>query len=97
VEHLGAPGTLVGVMPDLELEELQATLGAGDSVLIFTDGIIEARAPEVIWSMEDVDDALRAVTGRPLAGMVEGFTAAAVGASSAPLRDDLAVLALRVR
>jgi PAS domain S-box-containing protein len=97
IERLGAPGTLVGVTPDLDLEELQATLGLGDSILIFTDGIVEAQAPEVIWSMEDVDAALRALVGRPLIDLVTGFTAAAVGESGAPLRDDLAVLALRVR
>lgn len=97
IERLGAHGTLVGVMPKLELEVMETDLHPGDAILAFTDGIVEARAPEVIWSMDDVDAALRGGFGGTLADLLDHFTSAAIGGGNAPLRDDIAVLGLRVR
>ncbi len=96
VERLGASGTLLGVTPELEIDQLRADLAPGDAIVVFTDGIVEAQAPDVIWSMQDVDAALTAVAHEPLEALVAGFTRAATG-EAVTLRDDLAVLALRVR
>ncbi|MGN6377885.1 MAG: SpoIIE family protein phosphatase [Gaiellales bacterium] len=37
------PGTLLGVFSDPQLQERQATLGAGDSLVLYTDGVTEIR------------------------------------------------------
>src|SRR4051794_3542379 len=42
VEAHGAPGTLIGVFADPDLEETTVTLGPGDVVLLYTDGVTEA-------------------------------------------------------
>ena len=97
IDRLGVPGTVIGITAEIDIEQRAAELGPGDALVVFTDGIVEARAPEVIWSMEDVDANLAAVADRPLDDLVAGFTRAATGEGAAPLRDDLAVLGLKVR
>jgi sigma-B regulation protein RsbU (phosphoserine phosphatase) len=43
IERLGAGGPVLGVLPDAEYEQAQLTMNAGDRLLLFTDGITEAR------------------------------------------------------
>lgn len=42
VEPLTATGTLLGIVPDTTYESTGATLGAGDLLLLYTDGITDA-------------------------------------------------------
>ncbi len=42
VEQLGEPGTLLGIRNDVRLHEVQTRLAPGDSLLLYTDGVIEA-------------------------------------------------------
>ena len=44
VEPVGAPGTLLGIVPDPNLEDRTVTLEPGDSLVFYTDGVIESRA-----------------------------------------------------
>jgi serine phosphatase RsbU (regulator of sigma subunit)/PAS domain-containing protein len=97
VERLGTHGTLVGITPDLQLEERSALLTAGERLVIFTDGLIEARAPAVVWSADEVDRQMAAANDPSLAEHINRLARAAAGDSDAPLRDDLAILALAVR
>jgi len=45
-ERLGAGGPVLGVFPDSKYEQDRVTLGAGDRLVLFTDGITEARAAD---------------------------------------------------
>ena len=70
VETAGSPGTLLGIMEDVEISEERVLLGAGDALVLYTDGVVEA---------SPVDDALgpeRLVEF--LAGCCVGAGAAAV-------------------
>ena len=97
VERFGTSGTLIGVVPDIHITDATTTLAPGDSVVLFTDGLSEAAAPDDVWSPEQIDEALRDAAGAPdIAGLVERLVAAAVPADR-PIRDDVAVLALRAR
>jgi phosphoserine phosphatase RsbU/P len=44
VQTSGRPGTLLGLLPDPELHDSRGLLRAGDSLILFTDGITEARS-----------------------------------------------------
>ncbi|MDQ3607419.1 MAG: SpoIIE family protein phosphatase, partial [Actinomycetota bacterium] len=46
VERLEAPGTLIGVLETLELHDVEARLGPGDALVLYTDGVTEARTRE---------------------------------------------------
>src|SRR4051794_4187624 len=45
VERLGIGGPVLGVISDAEYEQAQVTLAAGDRLVLFTDGLTEARSP----------------------------------------------------
>jgi serine phosphatase RsbU (regulator of sigma subunit) len=45
VQAAGRPGTLLGLLADPELLDSRVLLRAGDSLVLFTDGMIEARRP----------------------------------------------------
>jgi serine phosphatase RsbU (regulator of sigma subunit)/PAS domain-containing protein len=95
VEELGAAGTLLGLVRDPHLEDTYAELGAGDALVLYTDGITEARAPERVLGPEDLRAALSADPGEAAQAIVERLSALAMGKEGTPPRDDIAILALR--
>ncbi|GLW89660.1 PP2C family protein-serine/threonine phosphatase [Actinokineospora globicatena] len=44
VEPLGTPGTLLGILPTVDLTDVAFHLDPGDTLLLYTDGATEARA-----------------------------------------------------
>jgi serine phosphatase RsbU (regulator of sigma subunit) len=95
VEEVGVPGTLLGLLPDPQLEDERAELAPGDALVLFTDGITEARAPARVIEPEELHDALRGIAPGSAQRIVEQLAALAVGKEGTPPRDDIAVLALR--
>ena len=97
VEEVGELGTLLGLMPDPTLSDAHAELGPGDTLLLYTDGITEARAPERVISEEELRDAVARGPARSAQALVEHVAAVAMGKEGTPPRDDIAVLALHAR
>lgn len=94
VERAGAPGTLLGVVPDIELRPRTVSLGPGDALFLYTDGLVEGFAGD-----EEVEAVLRgflaAAAGEAAEAMaisVERATKARGGAA----RDDSAFVIARV-
>jgi serine phosphatase RsbU (regulator of sigma subunit) len=94
VEMLGAPGTLLGLDAEPELRERSTELRPGDTLVLYTDGLTEARAPFEMWGHAELMAAVRAAPLNGPAGLVESLVASALGGRAAP-RDDLALLALK--
>ena len=46
VEAVGEPGTLLGVVPDPNFEDLSLSLGPATRIVFYTDGVIEGRGRE---------------------------------------------------
>ena len=42
------PGTLLGVVPDPDLEDRAVTLEPGDALVFYTDGVIESRGDATV-------------------------------------------------
>jgi serine phosphatase RsbU (regulator of sigma subunit)/PAS domain-containing protein len=95
VEELGTAGTLLGLVRDPQLSDQRSELRPGDALVLFTDGITEARAPERLLEPDDLRRALSTMPGDSDRGIVERLTALAMGAEGTPPRDDIALLALR--
>lgn len=93
-EELGAGGTLLGIFPDAAIGESTAFLGEGDSLTLYTDGLVEAQAPARTLTPEQM---LRALEGHPgesareTIGRLLGLLDLRRGA-----RDDIAILTARV-
>jgi serine phosphatase RsbU (regulator of sigma subunit) len=97
IQEVGPSGTLLGLMPDPRLEDERVGLGPGDALVLYTDGITEARAPERVLDPAALHAALREVHPPTAQRIVEQLAALAVGKEGTPPRDDIAVLALRAR
>jgi serine phosphatase RsbU (regulator of sigma subunit) len=94
VTEVGAAGTLLGLASDPTLQDRTAELHPGDTLVLYTDGLTEARAPHWVWGPDELADAVAAAPAE-LPALVDALVAAAL-VPGAALRDDLAVLALRL-
>lgn len=95
VERLGTTGPLLGAAADAPFGEMEAPLAAGDRMILFTDGVTEARAGKTFFG----DDRVREFFSRnhgsstlaeDLLDEVRSFT-------GSELRDDIAILSIAVR
>ncbi len=94
VKPIGVPGGILGVLPDhaLRLEEVECTLGAGESLVLYTDGVTEARRGPEFFGVDNLTARLIDVADASAQRIAESVHDAAARFSSNPLRDDLAVL-----
>ncbi|MDQ3957100.1 MAG: SpoIIE family protein phosphatase [Actinomycetota bacterium] len=58
VESVGMHGSIIGAFPDQAFDQGQYTLGPGDVVLAFTDGLVEARRAGDFYGKERVEESL---------------------------------------
>ena len=97
VEELGAPGTLLGLVERPELHDRAGELRPGDTIVLYTDGLTEAGAPDAGVGARRTSPRCCAA---PPAGtpqeIVDHAVREALGVQPAP-RDDIAVVALRAR
>jgi PAS domain-containing protein len=95
VEEVGAPGGLLGVFDSLGFAERAVDLAVGDSLVLYTDGVSEARRGGDELGEEGIRDRLRALAGAGAAGIARGLEEAAVRFSGGSPRDDLAIVVVR--
>jgi PAS domain S-box-containing protein len=96
VDELGVPGTLIGLVEPADFQDQSGVLAPGDTLLLYTDGLTEAGAPQVMWSPEDLLEVVRGAAGRSADRVVEHLLDAALALQPAP-RDDIAIVALQAR
>ncbi len=94
VSRVAAAGPMVGMMPDVEFRPTQIALEPGDTMLVYTDGLTDARAPQRILTDDDLMGLL--ASGRPLRGsrLAAFLEHAARGGEGA--RDDIALLLIEL-
>ena len=98
VEECHAPGTLVGITEDPELGVAETRLAPGDALVLYTDGLIEARSAGVgILGEERVRELLAREAGATAEALAGLLSELAAGYSEVRRRDDLALLIVRVR
>ncbi len=94
VETVGAPGTLVGIFEDVELQDRTVGLQRGDTVVFYTDGLIDTRRREPIDDAA-LDALLATCRDLDAMGTIECFRDA-VADPEGESPDDIAILALRI-
>ncbi|GLY38074.1 hypothetical protein Amsp01_040980 [Amycolatopsis sp. NBRC 101858] len=85
-------GRLVGVLPDLRLREGTARLEPGDTLVLYTDGLTEARDEAGRFFETDLAPTLARLPGLPLPDLLEALV---TGGGRYQVGDDAAVLAIR--
>jgi sigma-B regulation protein RsbU (phosphoserine phosphatase) len=93
--EVGGAGPLVGVRDDPVFQDEGLTLGPGDTLVMYTDGITESRGASDYYGEDRLQDSLARVSGSARA-VVEAVLADVLAFSDGPPRDDIAVLVLRV-
>jgi PAS domain S-box-containing protein len=92
VEAVAVQGPLIGVVPDVVYTPARVTLGVGDKVMLYTDGLTDARAPLVVLSEDDIAHLLAEagdLEGQELAQFLESRAT-----GDAHARDDIAILVI---
>ena len=96
VETVGEPGTLLGVVPDPDLEDRAVTLEPGDALVFYTDGVIEGRGDSNVLDERRLAELVATCAGAGADAIAARVEEAAVLSQGGRPRDDVAVLVLRV-
>ena len=96
VEQAGAPGTLLGIVREPEISEERVSLAAGDTLVLYTDGVVEASPADEALAPERLAELLRSLGGRDAGAIAEAIEDKALEVQDGRLRDDVAVVVLRV-
>lgn len=89
--RLAAHGDLLGIWPEVRLEQVEVALLEGESLVLYTDGVTD-QGPGAEGSPEH---ALRGRNGGPSAGALADALLGEAERSSPVPRDDVAIVALR--
>jgi phosphoserine phosphatase RsbU/P len=98
VQTFGRPGTLLGLLPDPELHDSRMLLRAGDSMILFTDGVTEARghADRDLFGDDRLRDVIAGLGDESATGIADAIQQAVLAFSGAAISDDSVALVLKV-
>jgi integral membrane sensor domain MASE1/anti-sigma regulatory factor (Ser/Thr protein kinase) len=96
VQPIGSHGTVLGVVADPQLSDATVELRAGDALVLYTDGLTDAHAPERLVTQTELASALTACAGREATEIAREVVRTVIGEGEAEPRDDIALLVLRI-
>ncbi len=91
----GRPGTVLGAVPSPRLSDDTTTLAAGDMLVLYTDGVTEARSGEDFYGEPRLVDRLRE-PATSSASVTAALLTDVLDYQDGNARDDIAVLTVRV-
>jgi PAS domain S-box-containing protein len=94
--EVGTPGTLLGIVPDPDLEDAGVLLRPGEALVLYTDGVTDSAAPERIWSAGELAEAVGPPSALDADTIAERVMQAALSGARGEPRDDIAILVLKV-
>ncbi|MDP9410594.1 MAG: PAS domain S-box protein [Actinomycetota bacterium] len=98
VEEVGCSGRVLGVFPDAELQDTPLRLMPGEVLVLYTDGVTEARSPDgEFFGEERLRALLRSCAGLEAGAFASRIKGVVLEFQEGYPRDDLAILVLRVR
>ena len=96
VEVAGRAGSLLGASADIELHDVKVELGPGDSLVCFTDGIVERHQGRQFFDERGIATAVADAVGSDAATLAARIEQAARSLFDDNPHDDMAVLVARV-
>jgi phosphoserine phosphatase RsbU/P len=95
VEHVGRHGTLLGAFEEISLHEHRTTLRHDELLVLFTDGLPEARLNGAFFGDERIEHVVRSSRSVAAATVAERLEQAAVEFQRGHPRDDIAIAVLK--
>ena len=96
--RVGTPGTILGMVPTSDVSDAAVQLGPAETLVMYTDGVSEARRGDEFFDEERVEATITDLAARGTAAEVaSGLADAAVSFQEGDPRDDIAVVALKVK
>jgi serine phosphatase RsbU (regulator of sigma subunit) len=97
VEFVGRNHSPLGIFPDWSCSVDSLGVGPGDTLLLYTDGLTEARLDGEMFGERRLAEALTRRLALDLSELPEALLGDALAFSEGRLRDDVAILAVRPR
>jgi serine phosphatase RsbU (regulator of sigma subunit) len=97
VREVGRFGQLLGVDEPHHATDVRDRLEPGDMLVLYTDGVVEARGPGGLFGEDRLQALLSELAGQAPTRVAQRIESAVLAASGGRPRDDLAVVALRVK
>jgi serine phosphatase RsbU (regulator of sigma subunit) len=95
VDQLGEPGTLLGALPSPSLADVDARLGVGDCLVLYTDGMLDRGDRSGEDDPGWLSRQLEAAAGGSADEVASKLAEAAIKRNGGEPRDDIAILVLR--
>lgn len=96
VSSVGKPGTLIGVTSDPKLTDQVISMLPGESLILYTDGITEARGINGQFGQEGLERELARCAGKSAQEIVDRLEFAVAEFQVERSHDDMAILVIRV-
>jgi sigma-B regulation protein RsbU (phosphoserine phosphatase) len=97
VRGLETNGLALGIDPGQKYDEVHADLPPGGTLVVYTDGVIEARRRRELYGVERLDGMLRSQRELPPHALARAVARDARAFAGGELADDLAVVVIRRR
>ncbi|HEY5358923.1 MAG TPA: SpoIIE family protein phosphatase [Streptosporangiaceae bacterium] len=94
--QLRGGGQPLGIFPDAEPSAQELELSTGDVLFFFTDGVTDARSPQLGYFGDHLTDELAGLAGRSPADTVSRMRRCVLEFCDSQVRDEMTMLALRV-
>ena len=95
VEHVAPEGPLLGVVPGATFGHRTIELAPGDVLVLYTDGMTEARGAEGLFGLPRLERIAVDLVGRSARSVTDALVAAVSAYDEMRTHDDLAVLTMR--
>jgi serine phosphatase RsbU (regulator of sigma subunit) len=96
IEPIGQPGTLLGAFEDGHWSDSTIHLHPDESLVLYTDGVTDARGPLDRFGADRLDQVLASAAGQPAGTVAAALDEALIRFQDGhPQRDDVALLVLQ--
>ena len=95
VRPVGHPGTAIGLFGEPKLTDVSTKLGPDEMLVLYTDGVVEARSPSGDFSDGLLEATLRSCAGMPAEAVADAIERSLLDFVGGRPRDDTAILVIR--
>jgi serine phosphatase RsbU (regulator of sigma subunit)/PAS domain-containing protein len=97
VDVLNGGGLPLGLFPDADPHADSLELGEDDLLFFYSDGVTDARSPDMRYFEDSMADELAGLAGRPAGETARMMQSLIAGFSHDELRDDMTILVAKVK